>query len=74
MNRKVLDFDITSVDPEIAARCREILEDFELEDIQEVSPALGTFYVWVNLRIHFTTIERKSCQTLSLLLFAYVYI
>ena len=48
MNRKVLDFDASVVDPEIAARCREILESFMLEDVQEVSPALGSFYVWVN--------------------------
>ena len=47
LNKKILNFNITAVHPEIAARAKQILAAYELKDLQAVSPGAGTFYVWV---------------------------
>ena len=58
LNRRVLDFNIEQVHPEIAARSKAMLEeeDLSLEKVQAVSSGAGTFWVWVRHLCIITTV------------------
>ena len=43
----IMDFDIDSVHIDIAAKAHEVLSKFKVADLQPVSHAAATFYVWV---------------------------
>ena len=45
---KLMTFDANNVKPEQAARCREIIDQYTVQDVQAVSAGAATFYVWVS--------------------------
>ena len=46
--RRVRQFNFKQVHPEIAARSKEILQRFRLDDVRDKSEGAAAFYVWVN--------------------------
>jgi CBS-domain-containing membrane protein len=48
--KRIMDFDIDSVHPDIAAKARQVLSEHKLATLQPVSQAAATFYVWVGLK------------------------
>jgi hypothetical protein len=46
LNRKLYGFKASQVHPEIIARSKEMLDDYDLNKVQSVSPGAVTFYVW----------------------------
>ena len=41
-------FDTRKVHLELMARCREVLDEYTMAEVQTVSAGAGTFYVWVS--------------------------
>ena len=44
----LMKFDASNVEPKLAARCREIIGVYTVEEVQAVSAGAATFYVWVS--------------------------
>ncbi|XP_064609540.1 uncharacterized protein LOC135473611 [Liolophura sinensis] len=47
LKRRVLEFDVDQLHPEIAARAAQILSEVELDDVRLISSGAAAFYVWV---------------------------
>ena len=48
LQRKIMTFDTKAVHPELMARCKEILDEFSVTEVQKISAGAGTFFVWVS--------------------------
>ena len=48
LQSKIMKFDTRKVHLELMARCREVLDEYTMAEVQTVSAGAGTFYVWVS--------------------------
>ena len=48
LNSQIEDFEVTTLHPEVAARAKEILQKYRLDDVRENSEAAAVFYQWVS--------------------------
>lgn len=48
LTRRIKQFNVDDLHPEIAARAKVILGDLDGDEVREVSAGVGTFYVWVS--------------------------
>lgn len=51
---RIDNFDVTNLHPEVAAKAKEILQKYRVDDVREKSDAAATFYTWVSARIPIT--------------------
>ena len=53
-----MDFKVDRLHPEIAARAKQILQKWRVDDVKAKSAGAGTFYIWVSERM---CIETTLC-------------
>ena len=47
LNKRLQNFEVTKLNPEICARARDILDGLEYNKILKASAGGATFYIWV---------------------------
>ena len=52
-------FDTRKVHLELMARCRQVLDEYNMTEVQTISAGAGTFYVWVSESMHSIQCQRR---------------
>ena len=66
ISNRIINFDIVDLHPEVAARSKEILQKYRLDDVRNENEAAAIYYQWVSCYYHIlgtATIRRSFTDT-----------
>ena len=49
ISNRIINFDIVDLHPEVAARSKEILQKYRLDDVRNENEAAAIYYQWVSI-------------------------
>ena len=52
ISNRIINFDIVDLHPEVAARSKEILQKYRLDDVRNENEAAAIYYQWVSCYYH----------------------